>query len=177
MHCPPIRDRDLTRSAKGNKNKEQKVINPAPDSFAVCVSFSFQSFMKQEPCNFPNLIYEANPPKLSRMKTSCVRCCQRVHATSLPILRQYCVVQDPLIPRSPSASTIASLCLAVFAFLLFPNPPLGPRFGPGGSCTLTGVAAPEGRLLASSKCPSPVYQLSSADAFTSGYRTKPMREC
>ena len=56
------------------------------------------------------------------------------------------------LSQAPLPSAIASLCLAVFAFLLmaflFP--------GAGGSATSIGVAAPEGLLLPSSKWPSPV---------------------
>lgn len=52
---------------------------------------------------------------------------------------------------------MASLCLAVFAFLLIPLPPRapGPFLGGGVSVTSTGVAAPEGLAETSSKCPSP----------------------
>src|SRR5882757_219731 len=61
------------------------------------------------------------------------------------------------MPKSPSASTIARRCFAVFAFLLTPRPPRGPFFGPAVSPVLTGVAAPDGLADASSKWPSPVH--------------------
>lgn len=54
--------------------------------------------------------------------------------------------------QAPLPSAMASLCFAVLAFLLMPF--LLP--GAAGSGTSIGVAAPEGLLLPSSKCPSPV---------------------
>jgi hypothetical protein len=64
----------------------------------------------------------------------------------------------PPMPMSPSASITRSLSLTVFAFFDIPFPPRGRLLGPdvGGSATETGVAAPDGFALASSKCPSPV---------------------
>src|ERR1700733_13572842 len=62
------------------------------------------------------------------------------------------------MPMSPSASITRNLSLTVFAFFDIPFPPRGRLLGPdvGGSATETGVAAPDGFALASSKCPSPV---------------------
>ena len=55
------------------------------------------------------------------------------------------------LPQAPLPSAMASLCLAVLAFLL-----MAFRFpGAAGSATSIGVAAPDGLLLPSSKCPSP----------------------
>src|SRR5271154_4570597 len=64
----------------------------------------------------------------------------------------------PPMPMSPSASITRNLSLTVFAFFDIPFPPRGRLLGPdvGGSATETGVAAPDGFALASSKCPSPV---------------------
>src|SRR5436305_6558978 len=61
------------------------------------------------------------------------------------------------MPMSPSASMTRSLSLTVFAFFDIPFPPRGRLVDPdaGGSATETGVAAPDGFALASSKCPSP----------------------
>src|SRR4051794_9160623 len=61
------------------------------------------------------------------------------------------------MPMSPSASITRNLSLTVFAFFDIPFPPRGRLLDPdaGGSATETGVAAPDGFALASSKCPSP----------------------
>jgi hypothetical protein len=65
----------------------------------------------------------------------------------------------PPMPRSPSASITRSRSCTVFAFFEMPRPPRAPFFFPppgGGISTAeTGVAAPDGFALASSKCPSP----------------------
>ena len=68
-----------------------------------------------------------------------------------------CTSYVPPMPMSPSASITRNLSLTVFAFFDIPFPPRGRLLGPdiGGSATETGVAAPDGFALASSKCPSP----------------------
>ena len=66
----------------------------------------------------------------------------------------------PPMPRSPSASAIASLCFAVFAFFDKPLPlPFLAPFAVLSPASI-GVAAPEGLLLPSSKCPSPEDEIS-----------------
>jgi len=65
------------------------------------------------------------------------------------------------IPISSSPSTIRNRSLVVLAFLEVPLAFEVPLFFPfaGRSMTETGVAAPEGLLLPSSKCPSPMRPL------------------
>jgi hypothetical protein len=65
----------------------------------------------------------------------------------------------PLIPMSPSPSIRARRSLVLLAFFDVPFPPRARRpLSAAGAISPveTGVAAPEGLALASSKCPSPV---------------------